>query len=387
MFFTLANDILKEINLIMDENKVKLNFTTIVSETKEIPEPVINYKSEGFLTWGADNKYPNYLFYLYEHSSQFSSIASTMKDYLLGDEVINHTNMATINRKGETFNDLLENIALDYIIYGGYAFQVIRNKNGDIAELNYLDFRTVRTNEDEDKIYVNSGWKRDIAKRGIRTIVYDRFVKGAKQPNSVYYYKGHNTREVYPVPMYRAAITSLEITTQISNYHLNNILNNFTPSAIINFNNGDNLADDVKEEVEDGVREKFTGTSNAGRILLSFNPDKDHETTIDRLQDDGLDNKYQNLASSTKADIYSAFRINEVLVGLNKDTGFSKTEFSEAFTLYNRTVIKPMQQDLIDSLETVFGTHCIEIQPFSIDWTEDEENKEAPVGTNADTVE
>ena len=209
----------------MDENKVKLNFTTIVSETKEIPEPVINYKSEGFLTWGVDNKYPNYLFYLYEHSSQFSSIASTMKDYLLGDEVINHTNMATINRKGETFNDLLENIALDYIIYGGYAFQVIRNKNGDIAELNYLDFRTVRTNEDEDKIYVNSGWKRDIAKRGIRTIVYDRFVKGAKQPNSVYYYKGHNTREVYPVPMYRAAITSLEITTQISNYHLNNILN------------------------------------------------------------------------------------------------------------------------------------------------------------------
>lgn len=368
----------------MDENKTKLNFTAIVSETKEIPEPVINQKPDGWLACGKDNKYFNYLFYLYEHSSQFSSIASTMKDYLLGDEVINHTNMATINRKGETFNDLLENIALDYIIYGGYAFQVIRNKNGEIAELNYIDFRTVRTNEDEDKIYINSSWKRDIVKRGTQTKVYERFMKGTKQPNSIYYYKGHNTREVYPVPMYRAAITSLEITTQISNYHLNNILNNFTPSAIINFNNGDNLADDVKEEVEDGVREKFTGTSNAGRILLSFNPDKDHETTIDRLQDDGLDNKYQNLASSTKADIYSAFRINEVLVGLNKDTGFSKTEFSEAFTLYNRTVIKPMQQDLIDSLETVFGTHCIEIQPFSIDWGE---GKEGAVASNDGVVE
>lgn len=367
----------------MTENKTKLSFTTIVSETKEIPKPVINTRNDGWLTWGADNKYPNYLFNLYENSSQFSAIASTMKDYLLGDEIVNHTSLSTINRKGESFNDLLENIALDYIIYGGYAFQVIRNKNGDIAELNYIDFRTARTNEDEDKVYINTSWKRDIVKRGTQTKVYERFSKGAKQPNSIYYYKGHNTREVYPVPMYCAAITSLEITTQISTYHLNNLLNNFTPNAIINFNNGDQLAEDVKQEIEDGVKDKFTGTSNAGRFLLSFNPDKEHETTIDRLTDDGLDNKYQNLSSATKGDIYSAFRINEVLVGLNKDTGFSKTEFSEAFTLYNRTVIKPMQQDLIDSLETVFGTKCIEIKPFTIDWGD---GKDGAVGENADLV-
>lgn len=69
----------------------KLNFTTVTSVTKEIPEPTINYKSDGWLTWGADNKYPNYLYTLYEHSSQFSSIAATMKDYVLGDEVVNYT--------------------------------------------------------------------------------------------------------------------------------------------------------------------------------------------------------------------------------------------------------------------------------------------------------
>lgn len=371
----------------MSDNKTKMLFTAVVSETKEIPEPVINYKNDGWLTWGSDNRYPNYLFYLYEHSSQFSSIAATMKDYLLGDEVVNHTPLKTVNRKGETFNDLLEYIAMDYVIFGGFAFQVIRNHNGDIAELNYIDFRTVRTNEDEDKVYVNTSWKRDIAKRGTQTKVYDRFIKGARQPNCVYYYKGHNTREVYPSPMYKAAITSLEISTQISNYHLSNILNNFTPSAIINFNNGDQLSEDTKQELEDGVRDKFTGTTNAGRFMLSFNPDTEHATTIERLPNDALDNKYQNLAASVKADIYSAFRINEVLVGLNKDTGFSKTEFSEAFTLYNRTVIKPMQQDLIDALETVFGEKCIEIKPFTINWSANEEDKEGAVGTNAETVE
>lgn len=362
----------------------KLKFTTIVSETKEIPQPTISQRSDGWLAWGKDNKYPCYLFYLYEHSSQFSSIASSMKDYILGDEVINNTNLSIINRKGETFNDLLEKITLDYIIFGGFAFQVVRNKLGGIAELNYLDFRTVRTNEDEDKVYVNKSWKYDIAKRRTQTKVYERFLKGTKQPNSIYYYKGHITREEYPVPMYMAAITSLEISTQIANYHLSNILNNFTPSAVINFNSGSNLSEDVMQEAEDKIYEKFSGTSNAGRIIISFNDSKDNATTIERLQDDGLDNKYQNLATSVKADIYSAFRINECLVGLNKETGFSKTEFSEAFTLYNKTVIRPIQQDLIDALETVFGANCIEIKPFTINWDID---KEAPVAENAETVE
>lgn len=370
-----------------DNNDLKrLNFSAIVSETKEIPELVISQKSDGWLSYGVDNKYPCYLHYLYTHSSQFSSIASSMKDYILGDEVINHTNLSTINRKGETFNDLLEKITLDYIIYGGFAFQVVRNKLGSIAELNYIDFRTARTNEDEDKVYINKSWKYTIAKRRTQTKVYERFLKGALQPNSVYYYKGHITREEYPVPMYMAAITSLEISTQIANYHLNNILNNFTPSAIINFNTGSNLPEDVMEEAEEKIYNKFSGTSKAGRIIISFNDDKDHATTIERLQDDGLDNKYQNLAQSVKADIYSAFRINEVLVGLNKETGFSKTEFSEAFSLYNKTVIRPIQQDLIDALETVFGDKCIEIQPFTIDWSENEENKEAPMGTNSEIV-
>lgn len=367
--------------------KQRLAFTAIVSQTKEIPKPVINTKSDGWLSIGENNKWFNYLYYLYENSSQFNSIAATMKDYILGDEVINHTGMDKVNRKGWTFNDLLEMIIMDYIIFGGYAFQVVRNKLGGIAELNYLDFRTVRTNEDEDTIYVNSGWKKDIAKRGMQTKVYERFNPKAKQPNSVYYYKGHNTREVYPVPMYMAAITSLEISTQIANYHLHNILNNFTPNVIINFNSGSNLPDDVMAEAEERVNGKFVGTDNAGNILLSFNDDVEHATTIERLQDDGLTDKYNNLSVSVKADIYSAFRINEVLVGLNKDTGFSKTEFSEAYTLYNRTVIRPMQQDLIDSLETVFGNKCIEIKPFTINWTEDEQDKDGAIGTNSEIVE
>lgn len=371
-----------------ENNNIKrLSFTAVASATKEIPKPTINSKSEGWLSWGVDNKFPNYLMNLYENSSQFNAIAQTMKDYILGDEIVNYTNLDKINRKGQTFEDLLNYIVLDYIIFGGYAFQVVRNHYGNVSELNYIDFRTARTNEDEDRIFINPSWKKDTAKRGIQTKVYDKFNPSLKQANSIYYYKGNNTREVYPVPIYQAAITSLEISTQISNYHLHNILNNFTPSAIINFNQGSNLPEDVMADAEEKVYSKFCGTDNAGNILLSFNDNAEQKTTIERLADDGLDNKYQTLAQATKNDIYSAFRINEVLVGLNKDTGFSKTEFSEAFTLYNRTVIRPIQKALIDSLEKVFGNNCLEIKPFTIDWSESEEDKNGPVGENAEIID
>lgn len=368
--------------------KVKLAFTAIVNETKQIPKPTIQYKNDGWLSIGDNNKWFNYLYDLYTNSSQMSSIVKTMVDYITGDEIVNNTRLRnTVNRKGDTMGDIIEKLTFDYCIYGGFAFQIVRDKVGQIAEINNIDFRIVRVNEDEDRVYLNNGWKYNIAKRGVQTRVYERFNPIAKQPNSIFYYKGHLSYEPYPMPMYMGALTSLEISTQIANYHLHNILNNFTPNAIINFNSGSNLPEDVMREAEEKIYDKFAGTDNAGNFLLSFNDDNEHATTIERLQDDGYDKKYETLKESVKSDIYSAFRINEVLVGLNKQTGFSKTEFSEAFTLYNKTVIKPLQQDIVKALNSVFGENSIEIKPFTIDWAEDEQDKDGAVGTNAEVVE
>lgn len=366
--------------------KQRLAFTTVVSKTHEIPEPVINYKADGWATWGSDNKFPNYLYDLFEHSSQMSSIVKTMIDYLTGDEIVNNTHLQeAVNRKGETMKDLIENLAFDYCVYGGFAFQVVRNKMGGIAELNNIDFRTVRVNEDEDKVYVNTGWKSAVAKRGVQTKVYERFNPKAKQPNSVFYYKGHLAREVYPTPMYIGALTSLEISTQIPNYHLHNITNNFTPSVIVNFNSGSNLSEDVMNEAEEKIYEKFTGTDNAGNIMLSFNDDTEHATTVERLQDDGYDKKYETLKESVSNDIYAAFRINPTLVGINHSTGFNTQEFSQCFELYNKTVIKPMQQDIIGCFNKVFGEGAIEIKQFHIEWADETTENTTP--TDGEVVE
>ena len=197
--------------------------------------------------------------------------------------------------------------------------------------------RNVRTNEDEDKIYYSTEWN-----KGRRVPkVYDRFTIGSQFPTSIFYYKGRRTRDVYPTPMYLAALTSLEISTQIPEYHLNNLTNGFHPSAIVNFCNGSNLSEDVMDEIEDSIKEKFTGVKNASKILLSFNDDMAHRTTIERLPDDGHVDIYNTLKDSVEKDIYTAFRISKLLLGNGEDnTGFSKQAYIESFALYQKTISK-----------------------------------------------
>ena len=174
-----------------------------------------------------------------------------------------------------------------------------------------------------------------------------------------------------------AALTSLEISTQIPEYHLNNLTNGFHPSAIVNFCNGSNLSEDVMDEIEDSIKEKFTGVKNASKILLSFNDDMAHRTTIERLPDDGHVDIYNTLKDSVEKDIYTAFRINKLLMGNGEDsTGFNKQAYLESFALYQKTVIQPIQSEIEQVINGVLGEGALHFDEFTIDWSEtgDDEN-------------
>ena len=357
-----------------DKDTKKHLFTAIVNEIKEVPRlEVKQVKNCKYLKYGTDNLFPQYIYELYTHSSQMNAIIDTMKDYIQGNGIVSNYK-EIVNRKGDTFDLFIEKLIMDYLLFGGFCFQIIRNKGHEICELNWLDFRYIRVNEDEDLIFYNKEWSNG----RVQPKVYDRYWKGSIQPNSVFYYKGRQTRNQYPEPCYIAALTSLEISTQIPDYHLNNLTNGFHPSAIVNFNNGSNLSEDVMDEIEDKIKEKFTGTKNASKIMLSFNDDTDHATTIERLADEGNVDIYNTLKDNVEKDIYSAFRINKLLMGDGSEsTGFNKQAYLESFALYNKTVIQPIQKELEKVINGVLGEGSLHFDKFSIDWGEtgaDEDN-------------
>lgn len=361
---------------------MNLKFTEIVNQRKEIPKLVEKSNNKGYVSYGEFNDYPNYLFELYENSSLFNAIVATMTDYIFGDGFeTNATLPKYINRKFETLEDVIKKMIIDYIIFGGFAVQVIRNRNNEVAELNVCNFSNIRLNEDQDTVYYGEF---SAYSRKNKIISYPRYTPNTVHNNSIFYYKNPNSRGIYPKPSYIGAIKAIELSTQISDFHLNQLINNFAPQVIINMNNGV-VSESEMEEIEQKFQEKFLGTHNSGKILLSFNNDTEHQTTIQRLSDESYDTKYESLRQHTQDEILTSFRLNGILLGYNKtNSAFTQQEFEQAFKLYQKTVISPIQQQLSGVLELFFKTE-FKFKPFVIQWEEpqqEEENKLINIGDN-----
>lgn len=360
----------------MDKNKVKIQLAAldpyIQSNIVENVEKEVSGKD--FIAWGADNKYPNYLFSLYSDCATLQSIINGTSDFVNGNDVIcNIPNFTTtINKKGDTIADLIQRISVDNLIFGGFAIQVIKNALGNITELYWVDFSKLRSDKKNEVLFYSEDWDKSYGR--VKYITYPKFATGDKNLNSIYYYKGNKTRSTYPTPVYNAAISACEMEKKINIFHLNELNNNFTSSKIINFNSGI-PDDDLKNEIERNMNEKFSGAENAGRMLISFNESKENETTVTDIAQDSFADRYNALSKRMREEIFVAFRCVPALFGLmTESTGFNTQEFGESFKLYNRTMVRPMQKAIVDALNKIFGVdNAVEIKPFTLEDNNEQE--------------
>lgn len=340
-------------------NKVSLSAINpkVVNNIPTYKEDKIRGKE--WVGYGSDNLYPNYLWDLYLSVASLQSIINGTVDYICGDDIIIDRK---INKKGESPTEFVRKLAIDLMVFGGFAIQVIRNLGGEVAEMYALDFMKVRSDEKNEIFYYSDDW----SKWGAKAKVYPKFEVNDTNPTSIYYYKGNITRTVYPTPIYSAALIACELEKSIDQYHLNNISNGFAGNVIINFNNGQ-PSEKEKEKIEDAIEDKFGGYQNAGRTLISYNDSAENAATIERLAADNSDEKYQSLAKRSREEILQAFRCPEVIIGGSvQSNGFNNLEFESAFKLYNRTVVQPLQKTISTAIEKIFGN--VQIVPFTIKW-------------------
>ena len=327
--------------------KDKLCFSAFSIEKTSMPDAKeVSRSGYDYVSWGAGNRFPQDLYDMYQNSAILQSVINGTADYVFGGGVISAFDV--VNDKYETLEDIVKKCVFDYLIFGGFAIQLMY-KGGKVEAMYWLDFQKCRRSEDEKKVYYSDDW----GKYAKKALEYNSWTPGTDKGTCIYYYKGHKTRGIYPVPMYIGALKSVKISTEISNFHLNNIVKGFASNAIISFNNGE-PDEDTKARIERDVKEKFCGTDNAGSFLLLFNESKENACEIAKIQDDKFDLKYDALAKSVKEDIFIAFRATPTLFGLpNENNGFSKQEYLESFELYNQTVVVPIQKDFERAFKSI----------------------------------
>lgn len=339
-------------------------------------------RGKDFVEWGDGNAYPDYLLDLTKTVPTLRSIICGTVEFIAGDDVtINPLNPAwpvgQMNARGDMIAEQVEDLARDYMTYGGYALQIIRDFTGRVAEVYYLDMRFLRTNKECDVFWYSEKW----GEKGIKknAVIYPAFrwdiaekwasltdEERNRNASSILFVKTTHS-QVYPMPIYAASVMACEIERMVDEYHLNSIENGFAPSMIINFNNGE-PSDKQKQEIEEEVTEKFTGPSNAGRFMLCWNKNKESATTFEVPQVTDFGEKYKALAENSREKIFTAFRAYPNIFGLSTATGFSIEEFDSAFKLYNRTTVRPVQRMIADTYDKIYGEKgVLNIKPFSLD--------------------
>lgn len=342
-------------------------------------ETVIRGKE--FVEWGDGNAYPDYLLDLTKTVPTLRSIINGTVDFIVGDDVTIqplHPNWkpGQMNKRGDTIAEQVEDLARDYETYGGFALQVIRDFTGAVAELYYIDLRFLRMNKEGDVFWYSEKWAEKGRKEAVMYPAF-RYDLGARwatlkdeernrNASSILYVKTTHS-QVYPMPVYAASVKACEIERMVDDYHLNSLANGFASSLIVNFNNGQ-PSDQMKEEIEEDFTEKFTGAGNAGRVLFSWNKNKESATTVETPNITDFGEKYKALAENSREKIFTAFRAYPNIFGLSTATGFSIEEFDSAFKLYNRTSVRPVQRMLADTYDKIYGAKgVLNIVPFSLD--------------------
>ena len=359
----------------LGNNSLMLN----INMEKQIPNaPTCRINPQGFINWGTMNDFPQMLTGLYYSSSTHKSCVDFLVTAICGEGIDTDSMMPNY---GETWDSFISKLAMDLVLFGGYSFQVIMNKDGKTYSFFHEPFNNVRCGKpDEDgnisEMWVCKDWT-ETAKN--RPFVLPRFgfnedERIEKGKAYLFYYSRYSVdSEYYPLPHYYGALKAIQTEAELLRYDLKSVLNNFSANGVVALDR----IDDEKErkQVIDGIQKMFTGAENSNTVMITFkNNSEDNPVTFTPFDKDISNvNLFADNNSRTVDRILSAHRIaNPTLIGLpNSGTGFANEGalLEASFNLLNKTVINNMRKEITMTINKMFKINgvndTIKITPLS----------------------
>jgi len=345
-----------------------VNLSTYTSpEVKEV-------NGADWIEYGEDNDYFQYLIDRYNGSPTNNAAINGISQAIYGKGL----NATDSQRKPNEYaqmvslfrKDVVRRLCYDLKLMGQCAIQVIYSKDrSKIAQLEHMPIETLRAEKcDEDgnvpAYYYFNDWAN--LKKTDEPLRIPAF--GMSRENiEIYYIKPYKSGFYYYSPVdYQGGLQYAELEEEVSNYHLNNILNGLAPSMLINFNNGTPNQQE-RQLIETKIAQKFSGTSNAGKFILAFNDNKESQAEITPVQLSDAHNQYQFLSEESTSKIMVAHRIvSPMLLGIKDGSGLGNNaeEIKTASLLMDNTVIRPFQELLIDCFDNILAYNEISLNLY-----------------------
>lgn len=305
--------------------------------------------SDEWVLFGENNDYPAFLIELFNRSSKHNAIVTGVSEMISGDGFVIKTPAAGLDdflqkaNPFETANDVLNKVALDLKLFGGFYLQTTWSRDGKkIVELYHVPFEEIRVNKEGTKFFRYEKWTTGV-NRSKPQVIEAFNPKAEKKTTQLFAYKQYRPGlKHYPLPDYIGARQYIETDCEISNFHFNNIKNNWSEGAIVSFFNGVPTQEE-QQAIVAKIKAKKTGTNNAGGVTVNFADKKEQAPEVIRLQPDEMDKQYLQLYETVTAEIFIGHRITSpMLFGVRVEGQLGgRNEMMEAKELFYMSYCKP----------------------------------------------
>jgi len=306
----------------------------------------------GYIKYGENNDYPEYIVDLYNKSSKHSAIIKSKVHYITGNGWSGEPDAQAFIDKAnrvESLNDLTRKISLDVEIFGGAYLEVIWDLAGNIAELWHCDYVKIRTNKDNTQYWYKEDWKDNKVKPSVVAAF------NPKQPTGkqILYIKEYRPNiGIYGLPSYFAALNYIESDIEVSKHILGNAQTGFSASKLITLPNGE-PNDEEKRNVDNRLRKTYSG-ADGKKYMIAFVNDISRKPVVDDLGTSDLTKEdFGRVDELIQTNIFSGHQVTTPSIMGIAEAGKlgSRTEMRDGYEIFKNTYVNAKQMHL----ESVFN--------------------------------
>jgi DNA-binding MarR family transcriptional regulator len=335
-------------------------------------------KGEGYMQYGQNNDYPQYLLDLFNKSAKHNAIIRGKVNYIVGNGWVGEEAIVKKVNREETLNDLTKKVALDLELFGGAYIQIIWSVMGaQIAELWHCDYTKIRTNKDNTQFWYKEDWK--ATRNQEKAEVYNAFNPANPQGVQILYVKEYRPgMNVYSLPGYFGALNYIESDVEVSKHVLGNAQTGFSASKLITLPNGEPSPDE-KRAVSRQFDNMYTG-ADGKKYLLAFVNDATRKPIVDDLGASDLTKEdFSRVDELIQTNIFSGHQITSPdLFGIAVPGQLgNRQQMRDSYEIFNNTYVRYKQMQ-IEGVFNMLGQYAgvtVELKlqpvdPIGIDFSE-----------------
>jgi hypothetical protein len=261
------------------------------------------------------------------------------------------------------------------MIYGGFAIEIIWNREGTSFDIKHLPIHTLRIglkeeDDEQDYYWYSKDWGQ-YKKDEYKPEYIKQFDPKDRTGRQALYYIDPNPSgtDLYPIPEYATALNFIDLDYQVGVYHLNQVRQGYQPSYILNFSTGIPSIDEQNSFFR-SFQANFMGAQNSGKIMITYSDGGDQKPEILPVPDNGSDERFIMLQDMVEKQITQAHEFPIQLVSVVPGSLGSQDErkelMAEVQTYFIAIKQNQMEEAINGVLETIGFTESIIFNDYTV---------------------